>query len=143
MTPVSCSAHQGISRSAAERRLAFLSDGLRPEYPPRFLHAVALVPHQAAFGEHARPLAYWQIPQQSSNHVFGMAESVHRGGIDPVDSQLEGATHRGERVGIVLRAPPERPAAAADRPRAEADGRDVESARAEGTGWQRHTDNSR
>src|SRR5207249_7050522 len=72
-----------------------------------------------------------------------MAETVHRRGIDPVDAQLEGATHRGERIGVVLRAPPERPAAAADRPRAEADGRDVESARAEGTGWQRHRNNSR
>src|SRR5207244_11249546 len=65
-----------------------------------------------------------------------------RGRREPVDPTPEGATHGGERSRIVLRARAERPATAADRPRAEADGRDIESARAERTGRQRHTDDS-
>src|SRR5205823_7019109 len=85
--------------------------------------------------------AHRELPQETPHHLFGMTEAVYRSGIDPVDSLLERATHRGERIGVVLGAPAERPAAAADRPRAEADGGDIESARAERTGRQRHTDN--
>src|SRR5256886_14417101 len=112
-------------------------------HPPRFLHAVALVPHQPALGEHEWAVARWQLLQQTTDQLFGMAETVHRGGIDPVDPQLERPVHRGERIGVVLRTPAERPVTAADRPRAEADGRDIEPARAERTGRQRHTNHSR
>src|SRR4051794_26242665 len=61
-----------------------------------------------------------------------MPEPVSGGGIDPVDAELDGVMDRLDRVVVVLPAPPELPAAAPDRPRAEADTGDLEAGRAEG-----------
>jgi hypothetical protein len=81
---------------SAERRFALLSDRVGPEHPLRLLHWVARVPHQPALREHERPFVGRQLPQQTPDQLLGMAETVHRGGIDPGDAQLDRVTHRGE-----------------------------------------------
>src|SRR5207249_11300938 len=101
-------------------------------------HWIAVVPHEAAFGEHQWSLAGLQLAQQAAHQLFRVAEPIDGRRVDPVDPTLDGMAHGRERRGVVLRAPAERPAAAPDRPGAEADGRDIESARAEWTGWQSH-----
>ena len=54
----------------AERRFALLPDGVGPEHAARLFHAVALVPHEAALGEHERPLAGRELSQQTTDHLF-------------------------------------------------------------------------
>jgi hypothetical protein len=58
--------------------------------------------------------------------------SVHGRGIDPVDAEIERAMDGGDGVVVVLGAPAILPVAAADGPRAKADGRDFEIGIAEG-----------
>ena len=58
--------------------------------------------------------------------LFGVAEAVDGGGVDPVDAELDGAVDGGDGVVVVLRAPGEGPVAAADGPCAEADGGEVQ-----------------
>src|SRR5665213_1286918 len=65
-----------------------------------------------------------------------MAEPVGGCGVDPVDPVLEGAVDRGDRLLVVLGAPAELPATAADRPGAEADPGDLESGAAKLGGLQ-------
>ena len=55
-----------------------------------------------------------------------MAEPVDGGRVDPVDAEIDRAPNRRDRVGVVLRPPAEQPVAAANRPRAKADDRDVQ-----------------
>ena len=58
--------------------------------------------------------AVGSVAKQTSHNFLGMTEPVSSGGIDPVDSQIEGVAHRGHGVRVVLRPPAERPAAATD-----------------------------
>ena len=55
-----------------------------------------------------------------------MAEAVDGGGVDPVDAQFECGVDGGDRILVILAAPAELPVTAAERPRAEADGGDVQ-----------------
>src|SRR2546425_1635891 len=84
--PVELIEVDALDAEPPERRLALLSDGIRTQHPPRFLHTVALVPHQPALGEHEWAVARWQLPQETTDQLFGMTEAVHRGGIDAVDA---------------------------------------------------------
>ena len=59
--------------------------------------------------------------KRAGNDFFGVAEAVDRGGVDPVDAEVEGAMNRGDGFIVVLRSPGEFPVAAADGPRAKAD----------------------
>src|SRR2546429_528086 len=59
--PVKLIEVDALDAEPPERRLALLSDGIWAQHPPRFLHAVALVPHQPALGEHEWPVAGWQF----------------------------------------------------------------------------------
>src|SRR5213076_2664255 len=79
----------------AQRGFGLLADRLRLQDPSRLRHRMALVPHEAAFGEHQWPLPGVQLAQQAAHDLFGMTEAVYRRRIDPVDAQLEGASHRG------------------------------------------------
>src|SRR3954471_6984313 len=69
--------------------------------------------------------------------LLGVAEAVGGGGFDPVDAELDGVMDRGDRVVVVLAAPTGRPLAA-DRPGADADGRDVHAGAAELPGGEGH-----
>src|SRR5687768_5792248 len=97
-----------------------------------------LVPDEAALGEHERTRGRRDLAQQTADQFLRMAETVHGGGVDPVDAQLEGVTHGRKGSGVILRTPAEGPTTAADGPGAEADGRDLQSTRAERTGRQCH-----
>src|SRR5213592_4191872 len=92
---------------------------------------VVLVPDQAGFGEDVWPVVGRDIAQRAGDDLLRVAEAVHRRRIDPVDAALDGVTDGGDRVRIILVAPGEGPAAAADRPRAEADARDPHAGGAE------------
>ncbi len=140
--PVKLVEINALHPEAPQRGLELATQRPRLEHPARLRHGIPLVPHQAPFGEHQRPLARGQGAEQSAHELLGVPEAVHRRGVDPIDPQLQRAPHRGERTGVVLRSPAERPASAADGPGSEAHGRDLESARAERTGGQRHARSS-
>ncbi len=83
-----------------------------------------VVPHEAAFREHVRPLALRDVLQRLADDFLRVAEPVDGRGVDPVQPVLDRAANRRDGIGIVLRSPPESPFAA-DRPRAKADGGEV------------------
>ncbi len=138
--PVELIQIDALDTEPAERGFAFAADRIRAEVPPRRLHAIALVPDEAALGENERVLGARQLAKQLSYDFLGMPEPVDRRGVDPVDTQFERMAHRGQRRRIVLRTPAIRPAAAADGPRAESDAGDVQSAVAERMSGQCHGD---
>jgi hypothetical protein len=84
-----------------------------------------VVPHQRTFGEHIRTLARRYATQRLADDGFRPAEAVGGRRVDPIDAPGDRAPDGGNRVRIVLRAPPETPGAA-DRPGPEADAGDVE-----------------
>lgn len=97
----------------------------------RSLATVLEVPDHAVLREHVRPIGFGQVGEGAGDDLFRVAEAVDGGRVDPVDTALDGVTNGGDRVGVILRAPAERPVTAADRPRAESDARDVHARRAE------------
>jgi hypothetical protein len=66
-----------------------------------------------------------------------MPEAVLRGGVDPVDAELDRVVDRGDRFLVVLRAPAPVVVRTAERPGTEADGGDLETGRAELDGSER------
>src|SRR5262249_11518139 len=88
-----------------------------------------LVPRRRALREHERPVGH--VPQGPLDHGLRVAETVGPRGVDPVDAVLERAVDRADRVRVVLRAQALDPVAAADRPRPEADRRELEARVAE------------
>ena len=70
--------------------------------------------------------------QRPADDFFRMAEAVNRRGVDPVNAEIEGAMDGGDGFVVVLRTPGEFPVAAADGPRAKADGGEVKVRIAEG-----------
>ena len=89
-------------------------------------------PHEAALGEHVRP--FGAAGERLRHHLLGAAEAVDGGRVNPVDAEVEGAVDGRDRVAVVLRPPAELPAAAPERPGAEADARDLQVRVAELTG---------
>ncbi len=79
-------------------------------------------PYHRALGENVGLLPALKRPR---HHFFGMAQSVDRCCIDPVDAQVEGALDGGDGIVIVLRAPTELPVTSTDGPGAKADGGDL------------------
>jgi hypothetical protein len=84
---------------------------------------------QRRLGEDVRSLRH--SLKRAADDLLGMSEPVRGRGVDPVHAQLERPVDRGERLLVVLRAPGELPATAADGPRAEADAGDVQAGGAE------------
>jgi hypothetical protein len=54
-----------------------------------------------------------------------VAEPIHGGGVNPVNSGLDGVLDGGNRLAVILAAPGVRPTGAADGPPAESDAGDV------------------
>ena len=84
-----------------------------------------LVPAHAAFGEDVGAGAF-PCAESAGGYFLGVTEAVDGGRVDPVDAEFEGAVNSGDRIIVVLRAPTELPAAAAESPGAEAHRRDVD-----------------
>src|ERR1700736_2581699 len=101
--PVELIQIDALAPEPAERRFAFAANRLGAEVAPRRLHAIALVPDEAALRENERALGARQLAKQLSHDFLGMPEPVDRRGIDPVDPQRERMAHRGQRRRIVLR----------------------------------------
>jgi len=59
---------------------------------------------------------------RAGHHFLGVTEAVDGGRVDPVDTEFEGAVNGGNRVIVILRPPTKLPAAATERPGAEAYG---------------------
>src|SRR5262249_60956359 len=125
--PVELIEIDALDAEPPQRRVALSSDRLRPQRSRRLNHRIGVVPDETAFGEDERTRARGTIAKQTPDDLFGVAEAVDGGCIDPVDAAVERLAHRRERRVVVLRTPAERPPAAADRPGAEADGRDVKA----------------
>src|SRR5207253_6929763 len=78
-----------------------------------------LVPDHAALGEDVRALAH---PfEGAGDHFLRMAQAIDGGGVDPVDAVVQRFADRRDGVTVVLAAPGELPAAAADGPGPETD----------------------
>src|SRR5206468_4952047 len=120
-----------LDTESAQRCLAFPANRLRTQDALGIFDRILRIPHEPAFGEEVRSIRALALLEQSADDLFGVAESVNRGRVDPVDSQIERVIHRGDGFVIVLRPPAERPAAATDCPGAESDARDVQVSGAE------------
>src|SRR5207237_2012050 len=91
--------------------LAFAPDRIRLEAVPDL---ALLVPDHAAFGEDVGATTH---PfEGAGDHLLGVAESVDGCGVNPVDAVVQRFPDRGHRVVVVLAAPGELPARAADGP---------------------------
>src|SRR6266436_612507 len=112
----------GVNLQAAETVFALAPNGAGAELLP---NSSLFVPDQNAFGEDVGARAA-PFLQRASNDLFGVAQAVDGGGVDPVDAQLQRAMNRGDGIGVVLRAPSKFPAAAAESPGAKTDRRNLE-----------------
>src|SRR5579884_3040143 len=79
---------------------------------------------ERSLGEHVGTLG--EPPQRAPHYRFGVAEAIGGGGVDPVNTLLEGVVNRGDGLVVFLRTPAELPSSAADRPGAEAYSRDFQ-----------------
>ncbi len=112
-----------VDVKAAQAVFAFLADGGGFEGGHDF---ALVVPGAFAFGEDVgfvgaafESLAY---------DFFGVAETVDGGGIDPVEAGIESGMDGGDGIVVILIAPGEGPAGAADSPGADAEGCNFEIA---------------
>ena len=80
------------------------------------------LPPPTALREHEHVLADAIRGERAADDLLGVPKPVHRSGVDPVHAVLDRVTDRGHRLVVVDFAPAE-PPRAADRPGAEADGR--------------------
>ena len=78
----------------SQRRVAFGTNGFRLEDSLRLSHAIPFIPDQATLGKDVRPFGSRQRAHKTPDNFFGMTQTVNRGRIDPVDTQLNGAAHR-------------------------------------------------
>src|SRR5579859_4331993 len=108
-----------IDPQPAQRLLEFATDAGRGADAARHGVAVRRIRHQAAFREHIRTLALRNAGERFGDDLFGMAEAIDCGGVDPINAARHGMADGGNRVPVVLVAPAHGPIAA-DRPGAEA-----------------------
>ena len=105
---------------AAQAVFAFAADGFA-------LHAAgkarAFRPRRGALGKHIRRAG--AALDGAADNLFGMAKSIDRRGVDPVDAAVERGVDGADGVVVVLRSPGEGEASAADGPRANAERRDL------------------
>jgi hypothetical protein len=85
-----------------QRRFGLAADAVGRADAPRRRHAILFIPHQPAFGEDQRPRALRHVPQRLRDDLFGMAEPVDCGGVDPVDAARERVPDGGDRILVVL-----------------------------------------
>src|SRR5713101_6745836 len=119
----------------AQGRLALSPNRFRLEYTTRLCHGVRLIRNQSTFGENQRTLGGRQLAQQASDNFLGVAQSVDRGRINPIDTQLQCMPHGGNGCVVILRSPTVGPSAAAEGPSSKPDRGDCNPARAERTLW--------
>jgi hypothetical protein len=87
--------------------------------------AMSLFQDQATLREHVGPIIGRGITKLGA-HFLGFPEALDRGRVDPVKPQIQRIPDRGDGIIVILRAPPERPAAAIDGPGAESNPGDLE-----------------
>src|SRR5467141_404935 len=126
-----------IHAEANERGLDLLADDEWPEIPHWLFERPAAVLDQAAFREDIGSVVERDVLQRATDDLLRMAEAVNRGGVDPVDAEVDGMADRGDRRVVVLRSPAVEPFTA-DGPGAEPDRRDLEVSGAELTLFEAH-----
>jgi hypothetical protein len=109
-----------VQLETAQAGFHLTADGVRFQALADF---AALVPHPLAIGKDERFAG--AAFQRARHHFFGMAQTMDRGRIDPVDSGVQRGVDGRPGFVVVMRSPGESPTAAAHRPRADADGRDL------------------
>src|SRR6185503_5570508 len=111
----------------------FAPDRLGGQKTTHFAASLLRVPHQPALGEDVRTLIGALSAKEPRDDFLGMSATIDRRGIDPVDSQIDGAAHRRHRIVVILFPP----FVAANRPRSYSDAGDVHVGGAELTNGQR------
>ncbi len=110
-----------VNLQATQAVFALLADGSGRVH---FGDAAVLVPAHGALGEDVRAPPF-PFAESACHYFLGVADAVDGRGVDPVDAELERAVNCADRIIIVLRAPSEVPARAADGPGSVAYGRDL------------------
>ncbi len=111
----------GVDGEAAERAFDLFSERCGPERAP---DGAVGVPAHGTLGEDERLMAGGL--ERAADDFFRVAEAVDGRGVNPVDTEIEGAMDGGDGFVVVLGAPCEFPVSAADGPCAESDGGEVE-----------------
>src|SRR6266550_4535822 len=106
-----------IDIEPAEAVLALAANGVSVQ---RAMDIPLFVPAQTALGENVRTRT-GPVAERGRHDFLGMAHSVNRRSVDPVNAQLERAMNRGDRSFVILFAPTKLPARSTDSPRAKAD----------------------
>ena len=73
-----------------------------------------IIPTPAALGGNNR--AFGKAFDRLTHHLLRMAGAIHRRGVDPIHAEFQSAPDRRHRIAVILRAPTELPATAADGP---------------------------
>src|SRR5271166_6711330 len=105
----------GGNLQALQAVFAFFADRLRRE---RWCNLARAIPRQNTFGKDIW-LSSGPALQRPSDDFFGVTQSVHGSGIDPVYAKFQPPVNRRYGISIILLAPGIRPACAANRPRAD------------------------
>ena len=127
-----------VEAQTAQGRLTLATDRVRTEIVANAPHGVGLVPREAALREDVGTLSLGQRAHRPADDFLRVPVPVHGRRVDPVHAPLHRVSDGRDRLGVVLRSPAECPAASAERPRAQAEGRDLRPVPAEPAQWQRH-----
>ena len=112
-----------IDLEAAQAVFAFAAEGIALQV----LNDLAIsIPGALALGEYIGFVG--AAFEGARDHFLGMAESVHGGGVDPVDAVVQGGVNGGNGLVIVLGTPGEGPSGATHCPGAYADARQFQIA---------------
>src|SRR5690606_15017196 len=142
--PVELVEIDALDSEPSERRLALSPDRRRLEGAHRLGRRVRLVPDHPTLREDVGALVRRELPEEPTEHLLPVTETVDLRGVDPVYPQLDRVAECGQRCGVVLGAPAVGVTTTTDRPGAETYTGDLgagvaESALREGAGYGSHT----
>jgi len=100
---------QSLYTEAAQRILTLAAQGGCVPDHARIVERSLGIHDEPALGEDERTVRRRHTLQRLPDDLLGMAHTVRRRCVDPVDTRLDGSADSGDRLSIILRAPAKRP----------------------------------